>query len=30
MGAAARELSGQADGSRISQVVNLLLNNTNF
>lgn len=30
MGVAARELSGQADGSRISQVVNLLLNNTNF
>ena len=30
MGVAARELSGQADGSRISQVVGLLLNNTNF
>ena len=29
MGVAARELSGQADGSRISQVVNHLLNNTN-
>ncbi|AIZ63006.1 glutamyl-tRNA amidotransferase [Hymenobacter sp. DG25B] len=29
MGVAARELSGQADGKMISQVVNNLLNNTN-
>ncbi len=29
MGAAARELSGQADGKRISDAVSLLLNNTN-
>ncbi|GAB3637538.1 GatB/YqeY domain-containing protein [Hymenobacter arcticus] len=30
MGAAARELAGQADGKRISEVVGHLLNNTNF
>ena len=30
MGAAARELSGQADGKRISEVVSMLLNNTDF
>jgi uncharacterized protein YqeY len=30
MGVAARELSGQADGKRISEVVNMLLNNTDF
>ena len=30
MGAAARELSGQADGKRISDVVSHLLNNTNL
>ena len=30
MGVAARELSGQADGKRISAVVNMLLNNTDF
>ena len=30
MGAAARELSGQADGKRISDAVSLLLNNTNL
>ena len=30
MGAAARELSGQADGKRISDVVSMLLNNTDF
>ncbi len=30
MGAAARELSGQADGKRISDVLSHLLNNTNF
>ncbi len=30
MGVAARELSGQADGKRISEVVGHLLNNTNF
>ncbi|NML65846.1 GatB/YqeY domain-containing protein [Hymenobacter sp. RP-2-7] len=30
MGVAARELSGQADGRRISDVVNMLLNNTDF
>jgi uncharacterized protein YqeY len=29
MGVAARELSGQADGRMISQVVSNLLNNTN-
>jgi uncharacterized protein YqeY len=30
MGVAARELSSQADGKRISDVVNMLLNNTDF
>jgi uncharacterized protein YqeY len=30
MGVAARELSGKADGKRISEVVNMLLNNTDF
>ena len=30
MGAAARELSGLADGKRISAVVSMLLNNTDF
>jgi uncharacterized protein YqeY len=30
MGVAARELSGQADGKRISEAVNMLLNNTDF
>ena len=30
MGVAARELSGLADGKRISEVVNMLLNNTDF
>ncbi|MFD1873713.1 GatB/YqeY domain-containing protein [Hymenobacter bucti] len=30
MGVAARELSGKADGKRISDVVNMLLNNTDF
>ena len=30
MGVAARELAGQADGKRISEVVGHLLNNTNF
>ena len=30
MGVAARELSGLADGKRISDVVNMLLNNTDF
>ena len=30
MGVAARELSGQADGKRISDVINHLLNNTNL
>jgi len=27
---AARELSGQADGKRISEAVSMLLNNTDF
>jgi uncharacterized protein YqeY len=30
MGVAARELSGKADGKRISEMVNMLLNNTDF
>jgi len=30
MGVAARELSGQADGKRISEAVSMLLNNTDF
>ena len=30
MGVAARELSGKADGKRISDTVSLLLNNTDF
>ena len=30
MGVAARELSGQADGKRISDVLGHLLNNTNL